>query len=195
MTRRIPWVTISVCLLALLVAVLPTQEWFLYKRTNLMQGQLWRLYSGHWAHFGGAHLFWNVLTLLVAGTWLEVSQRRLLLWCFGLVPPLVSLGLLLLCPRMEIYGGLSAVVVAVTTSLCVVQQRTGMKLLWRGLLLCLIAKIIFEGLSGNSLTGLFRDSPVRAMPQAHALGLVLGLLLAWSFSRPKQLDTPRDTAE
>lgn len=108
-----PWV----CAAALVLPMLVLQaggasvgELLAYQRQGLMQGELWRVFSGHFVHLG-----WNHALLNCAG----------LLFCCGLAPqrfrPLrlagdllllnaaVSLGLFWLSPGIGWYVGLSGV--------------------------------------------------------------------------------------
>src|SRR6187402_1286074 len=76
-------------------------------RDALAGGELWRLWSGHFVHFGSAHLRGDLLAFLLWAAWLERASRGLLLGVLLAAAPLMSVAVLLGCPTLGEYRGLS----------------------------------------------------------------------------------------
>jgi rhomboid family GlyGly-CTERM serine protease len=130
---------------AIALALLPaTHAALLYDRAAIAQGQLWRLWTGHWVHFSWSHLGWNLLVLLVAGSWLEKLRPRLLRRYTLLAPPLISGALLFFAPAMARYGGLSGLATGVVTLLACARILNGQR--WEGAcwLTLLAAKLAYD---------------------------------------------------
>lgn len=85
-------------------------EIFQFDRTDIFNGQIWRVLTGHFVHIGWRHLLLNLggLALIWAlfTGFLSDSQWGGVFLCSSL---LISLGLLLFHPDISIYVGLSGV--------------------------------------------------------------------------------------
>lgn len=156
----------------------------LYERTAMLQGEWWRLWTGHWVHFSGSHLVWNLVVLLVAGAWLE-RRHHGLLFVFTLISaPLISLTLLFGEPAMQTYGGLSGI----ATGVVVLLAFTGLGrhgrdcAWWWALLLLVAAKLAFDATQTSTLFAGFGAQAVRSSVLAHAAGAAAALALF--FARP-----------
>jgi rhomboid family GlyGly-CTERM serine protease len=188
---------VLLCVLpAVLLAFVPAgRDLLLYDRSAILQGEWWRLWTGHWMHFSFSHLAWNLVVLLGAGAWLERLQPNRLPGFLLLVAPLISVILLIGEPGMQSYGGLSGLAVGVVVLLALTQRanrhagaaRTG----W-GVLLAIVAlKLIVEAAQAAPLFAGFGTSTVRPSTLAHAAGAVMALLFflsarsaaAWRINR------------
>lgn len=168
---------------ALLVALVPAAPGaLLYDRDAVWRGELWRLWTGHWVHFSASHLGWNLLVLLVAGTWLEKGQPGLLLRYTLLAAPVISLGFAALAPDMQSYGGLSALAVGVVTLLALGQsaRNRGDRTCWRAVLLLVTGKILLEVGRDEALFGIF-PALIHVSVLAHVAGA--GLAMVFFLSR------------
>jgi len=96
----------AIALLTLAAAFVPAQ-WLRYDRGAILGGQVWRLFTCHVVHLGWAHLALNVAALLALGFLFGKDVRRPAVWIAAACA--VSLGILLLRPRIEYYVGLSGV--------------------------------------------------------------------------------------
>ena len=68
LTKILPSCTILLCLPALgLIGFSSIMIELQYDRTAILQGEIWRLITGHWTHFPGDHLLWCVLVFAVMG--------------------------------------------------------------------------------------------------------------------------------
>lgn len=167
-------------LLAVLCAVLALggadlAEALRYQRADILHGQIWRLFSAHLVHLGGAHLLLNLcgLALVWALFTHELSGPGawLVLICSALG---VSLGLLLFDRELAWYVGLSGVLHGLFVA--------GALRRWRerpveaaGMLAVLAGKLLWEQLLGPMPgTSAIAGGPV--VVDAHLFGAVGGCL-------------------
>jgi rhomboid family GlyGly-CTERM serine protease len=155
-------------------------------RVATLNGEWWRLLTGHWVHGSAYHLWWDVLPLLALGFLYEPALGRRL-WSLMLVSTLtVGVGVLALNPGLPEYLGLSGALngLWIGGSLYAArleEQRDNpwMARLYRACVIGGLVKIAVEAATG---TPIFTDlaalggSPV---PLAHALGALAGILWLW----------------
>jgi rhomboid family GlyGly-CTERM serine protease len=105
------------------VRMLPTLR---YERAAAMDGEAWRLVTGHLVHADLRHLGWNVLgVLIVWGLFArEYTERQ---WLLVIIASTVatSLGFLLLEPDLEWYVGFSGVLHGCMAAGLVASLRAG----------------------------------------------------------------------
>lgn len=159
---------------ALLAGLAPAV--FLYDRTALLHGEWWRLWTGHWVHFSPSHLAWNLVVLIGAGCWLEQVRPGLLTRFALLGPPLISLGLLTLAPKMAVYGGLSGLATGVILLLALVQmeERPAERAWWLAVLVLTTGKIAVDAVSSAPLFSRFAGD-IRVSALAHLFGAAAAL--------------------
>ncbi|ACB74088.1 Rhomboid family protein [Opitutus terrae PB90-1] len=173
--------TVAFALAALTLRFWPGAEAALgYERAQIAAAQYWRLWTAHLVHFSWSHLFWNLLVFVPAGLWAErlLPDRLRLLLLLG--PALIGVALYGLDPGLARYAGLSGVVAGVVAFLALVQLRRGTsdRWFWRSVLLLLVAKIGLEFALSEPLFARFAETGVRAVPLAHAAGVLgAGLIL------------------
>jgi rhomboid family GlyGly-CTERM serine protease len=171
-----------VLLLAALPAILlwlapAAHPGLLYERTAILQGEWWRLWSGHWVHFSASHLGWNLAVLLGAGAWLERLQPGWL-WRYILAgAPLVSAILILGEPAMQTYGGLSGLATGVVMLLALVQlgRNSRDRLWWAGVIGLIALKLGFDATHPAPLFSRFGSPTVRVSVLAHVAGAATAL--------------------
>jgi rhomboid family GlyGly-CTERM serine protease len=165
---------------AALVAFLPSVgERLVLDRAALMDGgEIWRLWTGHWVHFSTSHLAWNLLVLLVAGTWLERVRPGLLLRNVFFAAPLIGLAVLAGEPRLHSYGGLSGLATGVVVLLALHQVRApgAPRLVWTALLALVAAKSVHDLAAPDALFASYDLPGVRTSATAHAAGATVALL-------------------
>lgn len=179
------WATLLVAGAALAIFALPhLTDAFLYRRTELASGQLWRLWTGHLVHFGWQHLAADLAVLLASGMWIEILAPRTTRWLFLLAPPAISTLLFVADPKLAFYGGLSGVAVGVLVLLALVQlhrDRASPRWFWPAVLAVVTIKICVEGVSAAPLVAGFSPD-IKVSTLAH-LGGIACALLAWPFAR------------
>ena len=181
--QRLPWITISVCLAAWLVWMLPTalQSIFIYDRSAIIQGQAWRLWTGHLVHFTPSHLGWNLTAFVLAASWCERANFPHARWFVLLAPPSVSLVLLAFDSRLQLYGGLSGLITSVVAFCCVSEWRFSgptRRRFWLLVLTLLVLKILGEYYSGMSAFVRLEGTYIQVAPISHLSGLCIGIIFA-----------------
>ena len=182
--RNLPWITIAVAASAAAVFALPAAAPLLeYDRQAVLAGgQLWRLFSGHLAHWSTPHLALDLGALLLLGWVAERKDRRrlgLLLVAAALVISVV----LLRDPTWSTYRGLSGVDAALYVYVAVTlwregaSQRRPMRVVALALLAAFVGKMIVEGLSGAAIFMAPGDAQTVVL-SAHVSGALVGLWFA-----------------
>ena len=181
-----PAILLLVCLLLQFVQSLHP-DWFMYERALLAEGQWWRLLSGHLVHTNTAHLMLNGAAIVAL--WFVFGQNALLgrrhpvvayLGLTALLAVLISLGLWIFYPAVEVYYGLSGVLHGLFCfgALSDLYQRR-----WSGALLLIgcWAKVAWELAAGPSATTAEMIGAEVAV-SSHLLGTIFGSVsgaLAW----------------
>ncbi len=154
------------------------QELFQFQREGLAQGQLWRLFTGHFIHLGWPHALMNLaalgLLVYLLADGLEAASLLGLIVASSLA---VDAGLWFLQPELEWYVGLSGVLHGLFAGLLLLQwfcRRE--RYLW--LILLLSVKLGWEGMTGPlPMTADLAGGPVVTVAHLYgALGGVLGAI-------------------
>ncbi len=154
------------------------QELFQFQREGLAQGQLWRLFTGHFIHLGWPHALMNLAALgLLVYLLAEGLEAASLLGLIVASSLAVDAGLWFLQPELEWYVGLSGVLHGLFAGLLLLQwfcRRE--RYLW--LILLLSVKLGWEGMTGPlPMTADLAGGPVVAVAHLYgALGGVLGAI-------------------
>jgi rhomboid family GlyGly-CTERM serine protease len=182
---------------ALVVYALPgAGAALVYDRAAILDGEVWRLVTGHWVHFSASHLFYDVAVLGVTG-WLIGSLG------YGCFPALcllsaVSIGLVLLVfvPGMANYGGLSGIAMASTVYLALRALHEPRP--WGGaasaVLLVCIGKMVIELLTGHYTVMNVDPELVVPVPASHLVGAASGVAV-YLWSRINRLRLAKRPAE
>ena len=101
---------IGACCFAFALGGEAARDWGSYDRAGLANGQVWRLITAHLVHLGWAHLWPNLLALLLIGGLLEEFLSPVEWTVASLVTGFaISTGLYLFQPDTHWYVGLSGV--------------------------------------------------------------------------------------
>lgn len=153
------------------------REWLRYERVAVLQGQYWRLLTGHLVHGSGQHLLLNAVGLgLIAALFpREYSVRSWLLILASSVVT-IDLGFVFLEPQLEWYVGLSGILHGALAAGAIGWWRHESKPLALAVTLVLVGKLAWEQWHGAlPLSG---DMPV--VVDAHLYGAIGGALAgAW----------------
>jgi len=176
----IPVWTLAICAAAAVVFGAPQlQAALVYNREAIAAGEAWRLVSGNLVHFSGSHLIKDVVALLAIGLLIETGRRRhFALLCLA-SGSLIGSVLYVAEPELAVYGGLSGIVTAAATYLCLhgIEEDGAYRWLCLGVLLCLAAKtgceiaLGFSPLPGTDAEGF------ALVPLSHAVGAATAIAL------------------
>lgn len=149
---------------------------------SLSSGQVWRLLSPVFLHFGWMHLLFNMLWLWVFGRQVEQRQGRgrfiLLLLATGIGGNLAQYG-----AGTVLFGGMSGVDFGLMAYVWLMSRRRPESgfFIPQMLVVLMFGWLVF---AMTSVAGLFGLGNVAN--EAHLGGLVVGLALGWYHSRPGQ---------
>jgi len=156
-------------------------QWLRFDRTAMLNGEVWRLISGHFAHLGWSHLVMNVFGLILIWVLFNntAPDRR---WLIVLLLSTLGTSLLLLWlnPTLQWYVGLSGVLHAFFVFGCLNEIYSGRKSSWI-LLIVIIVKLIWEQIAGP-LPGSEQSAGGNVIVDAHLYGAIIGLLIGLRFN-------------
>jgi rhomboid family GlyGly-CTERM serine protease len=189
----VPIWTLLLCGVAGSVFCLPlVQAALVYNRAAIADGEFWRLVTGNLVHLSTPHFLYDVVALLVAGALIEMHRYRHFAILCLVSGFLTGVTLYVAMPEIIVFGGLSGVVTAAVTYLCLhgVQQGGAWKWLCLLVLVCLVAKLGVEMAFGFSLTMGAGTQTFVPVPVSHAVGAVTSSLLfvlaGWRDTRPNR---------
>lgn len=138
-----------------------------YDRAAILHGEVWRLITGHFVHWSIGHLAWDLAAFLILGA---ICMRRR--WLFVTVilatAIVVSMFLLMACPEVAQYRGLSAIDSALWlwAVFIVGERRVGLALT---LLSLFAAKLMIESAGVALFVG-----GITLLPVVHLIGAAVG---------------------
>lgn len=167
----LPLWTISIICLAIIIYLSPTlTATFIYDRQAIIEGELWRLLSGHLVHFSIKHLLYDTIGFGTAGIWIEYRGYPQFGFLCLLMAFVISVTLFIIMPTLSYYGGLSGLASGAIVYLALwgLQETLRWRVLCQGLLIVMSIKISWE-LWQN--TFFLTDSTVFVpVPQSHLIG-------------------------
>lgn len=178
---RFPVWTLAISASALLVFVFPElQSFLIYDHDAISHGELWRLATGNLVHLSCTHLTYDLTAFVIAGTIIETRGYRffptLILTSAALI------GIILLCaqPALYFFGGLSGVVTAAVTYLCLhgLLEKGAWRWACTLMLAGIAAKIGAELMHGKSfLLAAAGTEEFVPVPLSHFIGAVTAIIL------------------
>lgn len=166
----------------------PARRLLRYDRTEVMSGEVWRLFSGHFVHLGWMHLGLNAAALCLMALLFKGPGPGTLHWPgVALASSLgVGLGLLWLDPTLHWYVGLSGTAHGLAAAACLnwSRQHRGTGLAYLTLLAGKLAWEQWHGASAASAALIGGATIVNA----HLYGAIAGSLAALMMP----MVTPRD---
>ena len=161
-----------------------------FERAAALDGEVWRLLTGHLAHADGSHLLWNVLGLMLVfalfareyspGEWLAMMLAS---------TAAIDLGFLAFEPQLGWYVGLSGVLHGLMAAGLAAWLRVRRDPLTVIVTLLFVAKLLWEHLNGPlPLTAGTLSVPV--VHEAHTYGAIGGALCAIALLARRPPDPP-----
>jgi rhomboid family GlyGly-CTERM serine protease len=187
--KQLPWVTLLLGVVALLVFNLPAsiQTLFQYDRNEILVGELWRLFTGHVVHWSAQHLIWDLTVLIACGGLLEWVNRKLMVGILVVGSLLISFGLIIFQSDMLYYRGLSGMDMALFAGICLqaisycrLRAKSELAILWGLALLGCVLKPAFEIVVGGSFFVSDFGSGVEPSALSHILGIIACLAVVFA---------------
>jgi len=177
---RLPIWTLAVCACAVLVFFVPELETLLvYDRDAIAHGELWRLVTGNLVHFSATHLAYDLSAFVIPGTIIELrGYRHFPMLCLS-AALLIGVAVFEFEPSLHFYGGLSGIVTAAVTYLCLqgVTEEGTWRWLCAAMLAGLAAKLWVELVLGKSMLSAFSTEAFVPVPLSHLIGAVTAIAL------------------
>lgn len=196
MFRRYP-ITILIVVLSVLSAASPTiTEWMQLDFSKAVEGEWWRWFSGHVTHFDLSHLIWDCGMFAVLSAICESRYRKWYPAILLVSLPLISTGIVISCPEIASYRGLSGIDTMLFTWLGIAaiknNLRSGDKFLATAAAVgvaCMLGKLAYEGITGEIL--FVNSDRFQPLVEAHIAGAICGAVAAcfdWQkTSKPLQI--------
>lgn len=175
---RLPWRTLTLCAIVLYVHAVPSwQAMLLFERDAILQGQLWRVLSGNIVHYSPMHLILNVSAMMIAAGIVELRGYRHYWQLMSGSALTIGCTVLALRPDIMVYAGLSGVVSASLTYLCL--QGLYEDRVWRTACIVVLSgiclKLTLELHYDASVEQFFDTQTFRPVPLSHLAGALSGL--------------------
>ena len=144
-----------------------------FRRQLILNGQLWRVLTGHWVHANTVHFVLNISAALLLYVVFFRSIKVQEWMASGVVfSALISVCLLLFMPELDWYNGLSGLLHAWVVYGSIRKIQAGHTIYWLAVVLVWL-KVLFEmagvgGWFGSVLHG------VNIIHEAHMMGAVIG---------------------
>lgn len=192
--RKLPWFFLALSLFALVVQCHPGwRHAFIFERAQIAGGEVWRLWTGHFVHFGWPHFIADAGLFLILGRLLERKYPLALRVSAVLMPLVISAGLYVFDPELTRYAGLSAVNLGLLLFYAAQGwQRDRWDWFWPAILAIYIGEVVLEATRGHGHGGgfiQFDDPSIRVATSAHIIGGIYGLMLWLVTHRPTQTAT------
>lgn len=176
-SHRLPWPTFMLLLIAFAVYVFggPAPEALVFDRQAIMQGELWRLLTGHWVHGDWQHLAWNLMAFGILGWMTESSLGHLKLYT-ALIAGMcvVNAWVWWFIPSLDFYCGLSGILNTLLFVILIDGWLSSRKLIFPLVAFGATAKIGFELFHSSAI---FTHTSWPAIPEAHLAGALAAVIL------------------
>ena len=176
---RLPVWTLAICACALLVFLVPGLATLLvYDRAAITHGELWRLVTGNLVHFSTTHLVYDLASFLIAGAIIEIRGYQYFPMLCLSAAMLIGVAVFSFAPELHFYGGISGIVTAAVTYLCLhgVSEKGTWRWLCAAMLAGLAAKFWIEIALGESLLLAVSTETFVPVPLSHLIGAITALL-------------------
>ena len=188
---EIPWVFLVVTLAAVVIQC--NGAWrplLIYDRHAVLQGQWWRIWTGHLVHFGWPHFVCDAGLFIILGRLIERAYPVISRAALVVMPVVIAVTLYWLDPAMIRYGGLSAVNFGLLLFLAGRGwQKNWVDWFWPAVLIIYVGEVVLETFYGHGHGGgmiQFDDPSVRVGTAAHIGGGACGIvswLCSWWHGR------------
>jgi rhomboid family GlyGly-CTERM serine protease len=178
--KQMPWCSISLAIGCISVMLIPSlAEWFIYDRTAIVRGELWRILTAHTVHYSASHLVNNMLILMPAAILTEARSRKDLMLVLGFSAVAIGLAVMSFEPGISRYAGVSGVALALLTYIAL--GGMSVKGRWRTVCMLILAVIVVK-LAAESLFGWHwidwqREAGFVPVTIAHLTGAASGFLV------------------
>ena len=183
--NRLPMITLASIATALLFFFIPgAGDLFSLKRDALLNGDYFRVISGHWTHWNSHHLFWDVFAFGILGILCESAGRIRYMLCVMGSALAISTTIIFISPTITDYRGLSGIDSALFILAAISMWRDqGIARAVPAMALCtFVGKLVYEFTTGDMLfanADTTNGIPVQPLPISHLIGGMVGAMAGW----------------
>jgi len=166
-----------------------------YDRATILDGQWWRVITGHFVHWNYDHLFWDLLMFVVLGVFTERRDRVSFVVTTVVAALAISAGLWWGTPQLTTYRGLSGIDSALFALAAVQLWRGTPRSAWATRTLIVsggvgfVLKVAFEIISGQTLFVNAEAAAFVPLPLVHAIGAAVGVVAGFTASQSESRAT------
>ena len=194
----LPIITLVIILASLLSSILPElYAVFIFDRSALISGEVWRILTCHFVHFSNTHLAYNLFTFGIAGHVIEKKNYPNFCLLFLCLAFAISISLFTLKPNMNYYGGLSGIACGVLyySALMGIKETRPWQTICFLIAFFLPMKIAVEIYNSASILPYFGNQSFVPMQISHVIGCLVAVLFYLvqnkrNKSRTNQLSKP-----
>jgi rhomboid family GlyGly-CTERM serine protease len=151
-------------------------SWLCLESTKVSEGQLWRLITGNFVHFGWAHTAMNLLAfLLCTFAFFSDYSTKIFLLLILTCSLFVGLCIFFLNPEYTIYAGLSGVIHGLLIY-GILASTHYPKWIQLSALILIGGKLIHENMPGYEATDLQNLIPAAVAVESHVYGAIGGFV-------------------
>lgn len=149
---------------------------FIYDRDVILDGEFWRLITGHFVHFSGLHFSFNIIAFGITGWIIEKRAYPGFGMLVLIMAFVIGVSMIVLKPDMQFYGGLSGISHGALIYLALFGLREAKP--WNTIswviLLFVPIKVGIEMFTGGLLA--YRAETFVPVPLSHLMGVVVAFL-------------------
>jgi len=179
---QLPWLAIIITAIPVFVYLVlgPAPEWLIFDRKAVLQGEVWRLVTGHWVHSDAEHALWDIAALGILSVILDKLSRVLLIISLTLGTFGVDIWIWYINESLAYYCGLSGILNTVFISVIFsLWEKTENSILWI-VFTGAVAKVLLEIVTGQAV---FTQTAWPSVPEVHAVGLLIGIVTMLSYKK------------
>lgn len=172
---RLPVCTLSVLLMSLIGSLWPAAGGSLvYERQAILEGELWRLVTGHLVHFSSLHLAADLLVFGGAGLLIEREQGGRAAYLYLTTAGVIGCALLLFEPQLDRFGGLSGLAYGSVVYLAMsnLRRRGSGSAIALVVLTVLPLKLVIDCVQPISILSGLEFQPFVSVPLSHLVGVL-----------------------
>jgi len=175
LNSRLPVYTLFILATSVLAYTLPgVASLLIFDRLAILNGEAWRVLSGHTVHFSSTHFVYDLLAFGLAGGVIEYKRYPGCGVLYVVMAFSIGVSLLVFKPGMDYYGGLSGLACGAVVYLALfgLHGTPTLRLVSVMVLVLVVSKVAFELYTGQSVLLSNRQEPFISMPISHLVGVL-----------------------
>jgi rhomboid family GlyGly-CTERM serine protease len=176
--KRVPWLSIGLAMVCVAATAIPVlRDAFIYERSAVVQGELWRIFSAHFVHYSNSHLLGDMLILFPAALLAELRSRKELVQCLAVSASAVGVAVFIFEPGVWRYAGASGVSygLLVFVAMCGLHGNPRWRKVCVVILVLVAGKLAAENLFGWRPVNWESEAGFVTVTLAHITGAASGL--------------------